>query len=227
MDCSAITLNLNKVCRVCLTENDDMHSVFSQISSEECAEEACYLYQILMSISSMKVIKRTVFFLCSSEAILLQIDAEDGLPSSICSVCMGLAHTAFKFQQQCNRAQEILQTFLSQTLNSSESSGNIQINEDTSELLVTDSLHSNQNEQCDGILNGNEAKAEKLKQDDGCSAATENKVSLSLPLKQERVHFNYYVKSNGEKVYFCNLCSKVTIILLLLKLSAEQIALFY
>lgn len=57
MDSSEVTLNLEKVCRVCLTENEEMHSLFSQITQEDCAEEeeACYLYQMLMSISSMKV----------------------------------------------------------------------------------------------------------------------------------------------------------------------------
>lgn len=57
IDSTDITLNFEKVCRVCLTENEDMHSLFSQITQEDCAEEeeTCYLYQMLMSISSMKV----------------------------------------------------------------------------------------------------------------------------------------------------------------------------
>lgn len=56
MESSEICLNLNKICRVCLTENEGMHSLFSQISQEDCLEQQdCYLHKILMSISSMKV----------------------------------------------------------------------------------------------------------------------------------------------------------------------------
>lgn len=56
METAEVTLHFDKVCRVCLTESEEMHSLFSQITQEDCAEdESCYLYQILMSISSMKV----------------------------------------------------------------------------------------------------------------------------------------------------------------------------
>lgn len=56
MESSVVSLNFNKICRVCLTENEEMHSLFSQISQEDCLEEVnCCLHKMLMSISSMKV----------------------------------------------------------------------------------------------------------------------------------------------------------------------------
>lgn len=55
MELSEVSLNFDKICRVCLTENDEMHSLFSQISEDDCLEEVNCLYKILMRISSMKV----------------------------------------------------------------------------------------------------------------------------------------------------------------------------
>lgn len=56
MGSSEVSLNFDKICRVCLTEREQMHSLFSQLSKNDCLEEENYcLYKILMSISSMKV----------------------------------------------------------------------------------------------------------------------------------------------------------------------------
>lgn len=48
MEHTTASLNFDKICRVCLTESQEMHSLFSQ-------DENCYLSKMLMSISSMKV----------------------------------------------------------------------------------------------------------------------------------------------------------------------------
>lgn len=44
----------------------------------------------------------------------MQVLTEDGLPTLICTNCLELAHTSYKFQQQCNRSQAILDTYISQ-----------------------------------------------------------------------------------------------------------------
>lgn len=90
--------NLTKICRTCLMEYDDMHSIFSQIHNDDSLEEeSTYLYEILMNICSITVL------------------ANDGLPTTVCTNCMELAHTSFKFQQQCNRSQEILEKYVLHT----------------------------------------------------------------------------------------------------------------
>lgn len=109
---------------------------------------------------------------------------------------MSLAHTSFKFQQQCNRSQEILQACLKHSEND-----DIKISEES--VPESCSTDSNQNEsgQCDTIADENEEVKPTVKNED-------NGEAVPQPIKKERVVFNYYIKANGEKVYCCNLCSK-------------------
>ncbi|KAF2905164.1 hypothetical protein ILUMI_01010 [Ignelater luminosus] len=118
------TINLNKVCRVCLMEYEEMHSIFSEIQNEDnLEEESTFLCEILMNISSIRVL------------------ADDGLPSMICTSCMELAHTSYKFQQQCNRSQEILEAYILQ-LQAKDFDEEAQCNKETPEEVL-EYLHSN------------------------------------------------------------------------------------
>lgn len=44
----------------------------------------------------------------------MQIQADDGLPILICTKCINNVHNFFKFQQQCNRSQTLLDTYIQQ-----------------------------------------------------------------------------------------------------------------
>lgn len=97
METYVFSLDLNKVCRICLCEDTQMFSIFSEIYEDETSsEELPCLNEIISSLSSMK------------------IQPNDGLPDSICSKCVELAHTCHKFQKCCNRSQIILETYLNQ-----------------------------------------------------------------------------------------------------------------
>ncbi|KAF5270986.1 hypothetical protein FQA39_LY18855 [Lamprigera yunnana] len=68
---------------------------FSEIRSVgSLQEETTYLYEILMNISSIRIL------------------LNDGLPTMICTNCMELTHAFYKFQQQCNHSQELLDGFI-------------------------------------------------------------------------------------------------------------------
>lgn len=114
--------------------------------------------------------------------------ADDGLPKLICKLCTTMAHTAFKFQQQCNKSQEILEACLSKNVKSRE----LALNENNPSEDVCN-INSNQNQQnVEQEKRPKQVKPEKTK----------------TPMKKEKVAFNYYVRANGEKVYVCNLCNK-------------------
>ncbi|XP_018575106.1 zinc finger protein 846-like isoform X1 [Anoplophora glabripennis] len=87
-------LNLNKVCRVCLMECDSMFSIYSELFEDNSDEKIPCIYEILISISSIKV------------------QSDDGLPSMICTKCIDKAHSSYKFQQQCNKSQILLETYI-------------------------------------------------------------------------------------------------------------------
>lgn len=48
-------LNLTKICRVCLEECDDMFSIYSELFEDNCQDEMPRIYEILISISRIKV----------------------------------------------------------------------------------------------------------------------------------------------------------------------------
>ncbi|KAJ8951483.1 hypothetical protein NQ318_000177 [Aromia moschata] len=89
-------LNFNKVCRVCLIENDSMFSIYSELFEDNSDEKIPHIFEILVNISSIKV------------------ETDDGLPSMICTKCIDKAHSSYKFQQQCNRSQALLDAYIEQ-----------------------------------------------------------------------------------------------------------------
>lgn len=98
---------------------------------------------------------------------------------------MSMAHTAFKFQQQCNKSQEILEGFVLHSAIKNE----IESNE------------CNANDHCNIDSNQNEQEEKDFKRRDVIESVVDD--------KKEKVSFNYFVRANGEKVYVCNLCNKV------------------
>ncbi|KRT80623.1 zinc-finger associated domain containing protein [Oryctes borbonicus] len=108
MDSPLITpINLSKICRVCLTEPEELHSIFNVLQNEDSEEgDLMYIYEVLMNISSIKILN------------------EDRMPNTLCTVCLELANTSYKFQQQCNQSQIILETYLTQ-LNNDKGAGTI------------------------------------------------------------------------------------------------------
>lgn len=50
------TINLNKVCRICLIEMEEMHSIFSELHQDTNADdETTFIYEILLNISAIRV----------------------------------------------------------------------------------------------------------------------------------------------------------------------------
>lgn len=136
------TINLNKVCRVCLMEYEEMHSIFSEIQNEDnLEEESTFLCEILTNISSIRVIIFLKALLKNTLMLFSKILADDGLPSMICTNCMELAHTSYKFQQQCNRSQEILEAYVLQ-LQAKDFDEEAQCNKETPEEVLK-YLHTN------------------------------------------------------------------------------------
>lgn len=120
---------------------------------------------------------------------------DDGFPNLICTICMDMVHTFFKFQQQCNKSQEILQACVSQNVKGSR------IESNASDFY---NIHLNQNEHnCE-----QDEKEFKSKANKEATQSVVNLQNVQQPVKNERVTFNYYVRASGEKVYVCNLCSK-------------------
>ncbi|KAJ8927825.1 hypothetical protein NQ314_019707 [Rhamnusium bicolor] len=89
-------LNFNKVCRVCLMECNSMFSIYSELFEDNSDEKIPCIYEILINISSIKV------------------QSDDGLPTMICTKCIDKAHSSYKFQQQCNRSQALLEVYIEQ-----------------------------------------------------------------------------------------------------------------
>lgn len=48
------TLKVDEICRTCLSECDEMISLFTEVESTD--EDISYVYQILMNVSSTEVI---------------------------------------------------------------------------------------------------------------------------------------------------------------------------
>lgn len=49
------TINLSEVCRTCLSECDEMTSLFAEIESIDDEDEISFVYQMLMNITSIQV----------------------------------------------------------------------------------------------------------------------------------------------------------------------------
>ncbi|KAG5879672.1 hypothetical protein JTB14_021475 [Gonioctena quinquepunctata] len=89
-------LNLSKICRVCLFECENMFSIYSELFEDNCEEKMPTIFEILANLSTIK------------------IETNDTLPTMICTKCINNAHSAFKFQQQCNKSQLLLDSYMEQ-----------------------------------------------------------------------------------------------------------------
>uniref|UniRef100_A0A1Y1L2X6 Protein krueppel n=1 Tax=Photinus pyralis TaxID=7054 RepID=A0A1Y1L2X6_PHOPY len=210
--------NLTKICRICLMEYEDMHSIFSEIQNvESLEEESTFLYEILMNISSIRVL------------------ANDGLPTTICTNCMELAHTSFKFQQQCNRSQEILEKYILHAKAGGEQSEAVKDEEvlnflDANVSSSTRALVSDKCEmenvtsdavfpyvECDKLGSAEETETKVL--DAVKVAATEDnkrlrqrlalkRIQADTNVKEEPATYVMKVNENGLKLYECSFCRK-------------------
>lgn len=98
METVILALDLDKVCRVCLLESSTMFSIYSELLEQHSDEKMPTICEILVSISN------------------INIRNDETLPNMICAKCVDCAHSAYKFQQQCNKSQYLIDSYLEQIL---------------------------------------------------------------------------------------------------------------
>ncbi|KAF5300611.1 hypothetical protein FQR65_LT09143 [Abscondita terminalis] len=219
--------NLSKICRTCLVQYEDMHSIFSEIQNEDNLKvESMSLYEILTNISSIRIL------------------ADDGLPTMICTNCMELAHASFKFQQQCNRSQEILEGCIlhakvcelqDQSDKNEEKVYNLdpnllstnqvllsdpcEVNEITDELMLPYERIKDSNDTIEPEIKIEESMRDKssdscqsdnLEEINNVSSAEENLELDERPISKKGKQARYFikVKENGDKLFECTYCGK-------------------
>jgi len=89
-DYFALPLNMERVCRICLTEGTNLSPIFS--TNQEVND---------FSGLSQKI------QVCGS----IEIHEQDGLPSLICDVCIYKASVAHEFRQQCQHSDARLRMY--------------------------------------------------------------------------------------------------------------------
>ncbi|KRT84052.1 zinc-finger associated domain containing protein, partial [Oryctes borbonicus] len=87
--------NINKICRACLTEKDEMRSIFL---NEESIGQAMQLADMIMGFTTV------------------QIQNNDGLPGLICVQCTHEVIRAFSFKQLCEQSDTNLRQYLGKPL---------------------------------------------------------------------------------------------------------------
>lgn len=87
------SINTDKICRTCLSEENNMRSVFS---IDESNGEALKLHEMLMSCASVQVME------------------DDGLPDQVCIQCTHHIIRSFSFKQLCERSESTLRQILGQ-----------------------------------------------------------------------------------------------------------------
>lgn len=87
---SNLLVNIDNICRVCLTENANSLSIFCQNETDE-------KYRDLLN----KI----------QESGGIKIAEDDGLPTLICSKCINNINIAFKIRQQCQRSDTLLRLY--------------------------------------------------------------------------------------------------------------------
>jgi hypothetical protein len=90
-----------------------MYSIYSELYEVQTEVDVPCVYEILISISSIKV-QFVLRVSLNNVFSILKVQADDGLPSMICVKCIDMAHTSFKFQKQCNQSQIILDAYMKQ-----------------------------------------------------------------------------------------------------------------
>ncbi|KAJ8956848.1 hypothetical protein NQ318_014262 [Aromia moschata] len=201
-------LQLDKICRACLTEKGDMRPLFG----------AC-LDEMLHSFASIEV----------SEG--------DGFPNLMCVQCVLQCSRAYTFKQQCEKSDSILRQYLSpefqqqlaqsiadqqqtkselqEQLQFTDHINNVVIEEDISEFVtyneddhldvkegiytIETSEQENDNDEGHKLDESHDGEQEKLKYP--CS-----KCEMSFSLKVDlKVHMMTHPK---DLVYVCNVCNK-------------------
>lgn len=69
-----IPLNFNKICRVCLSESENMTPIFSELFEQNVNQDTPFIYEVLLSISSIKVFISkfyTLFKIASNNFLIL------------------------------------------------------------------------------------------------------------------------------------------------------------
>lgn len=89
-DYFTLPINMDRVCRICLTEGTSLSSIFS--STQEVND---------LTALSQKI------QVCGS----IEIHEQDGLPSLICDVCIYKASVAHEFRQQCQHSDARLRMY--------------------------------------------------------------------------------------------------------------------
>ncbi|KAF5276900.1 hypothetical protein FQA39_LY06451 [Lamprigera yunnana] len=177
--------HFSKICRVCLLECEGMHSIFSEIRSVgSLQEETTYLYEILMNISSIRIL------------------LNDGLPTMICTNCMELTHAFYKFQQQCNHSQELLDGFiLSANIDLQEPSDkdvklfDLDVNLASTTPLLFDEVQNEVAQIADELL----LSYDCLKETDDLSNNNNTEIKVDELLKLENIEESSETEEDGRK----------------------------
>lgn len=88
------TVDLDKICRSCLTQDNELTSIFHTMNSEH------------IKVSDMM----------ASCTFLLDMGEHDGLPSQICLQCYNAINQAYNFKQQCEKSDNVLKNLLKEHL---------------------------------------------------------------------------------------------------------------
>ncbi|XP_046469545.1 zinc finger protein 676 [Neodiprion pinetum] len=116
-----LPLNLDRVCRVCLSESTNLSPLFC---TDPEATELSGLYQKIE--------------VCGS----IEVQEEDGLPSLICDVCIYKATVAHEFRQQCQNSDARLRLYYNKPAKSNVTDSSTQTDPQTRIILTTKTTSS-------------------------------------------------------------------------------------
>lgn len=92
-DYFTLPINMDRVCRICLTEATNLSSIFSPQKESLTVNDLMDLSQKIQ--------------VCGS----IELHEQDGLPSLICDVCIYRATIAHEFRQQCQHSDAKLRMY--------------------------------------------------------------------------------------------------------------------
>ncbi|KAJ8920878.1 hypothetical protein NQ315_015671 [Exocentrus adspersus] len=173
-----IDLVVDKICRCCMCENENMHSVFE--GNKEAEDSSIPLSEMLMACASIEVV------------------FGDGLPYNICDTCESKLSSAFEFRQQCQKTDSTLRE-----LTHTESKENIAKEED---IVIQPDVHDDVFDDEDDLpllqrsLKRKRGRPKK-KQEDSLACTVCHKVLHTK--KGLRVHLRVHT---GEKMRCCLFC---------------------
>ncbi|KAK9693563.1 Zinc finger, C2H2 type, partial [Popillia japonica] len=180
-----LPINLSKICRICLIESEELHSLFSVLKNEENDEEDfVYIYEILMNISSIKILNEDM-----PKTYLTQTSADK---------CKNLF---------CNKGkQPVLNVEPDDSLVKSKSIDTVagycaKINNNDKQEI----------EDNDETICEFEVKEMKIKDDVSLNHVEIENINIKQT-SLKKIHNKYMVKnfslSQRKKLYSCNLCNK-------------------